>query len=61
MQEEGLAGWHLNHAQCPTGNPEIKATALRRELSRDSEKLAELSSGEEEQEWEQKRSLSRRR
>ncbi|KFR01163.1 Kinesin-like KIF7, partial [Opisthocomus hoazin] len=60
-KEEGLAGWHLNHAQCPTGNPEIKATALRRELSRDSEKLAELSSGEEEQEWEQKRSLSRRR
>ncbi|KFV97579.1 Kinesin-like KIF7, partial [Fulmarus glacialis] len=50
-----------NHTQCPTGNPEIKAAVLRRELSQDSEKLAELSSGEEEEEWEQKRSLSQRR
>ncbi|XP_009274900.1 PREDICTED: kinesin-like protein KIF7 [Aptenodytes forsteri] len=62
FQEEDLAGWHLNHAQCPTGNPEIKAVVLRRELSQDSEKPAELSSGEEEEEeWEQKRSLSQRR
>ncbi|KFR02608.1 Kinesin-like KIF7, partial [Nipponia nippon] len=60
-KEEDLAGWHLNHAQCPTSNPEIKATVPRRELSQDSEKLAELSSGEEEEEWEQKRSLSQRR
>ncbi|KFM05697.1 Kinesin-like KIF7, partial [Aptenodytes forsteri] len=61
-KEEDLAGWHLNHAQCPTGNPEIKAVVLRRELSQDSEKPAELSSGEEEEEeWEQKRSLSQRR
>lgn len=56
-----MAGWHLSHMQCPTGNPEIRATVLRRELSQDSEKPAELSSGEEEEEWEQKRSLSQRR
>lgn len=61
FQEEDLAGWHLNHTQCPTSNPEIKAVVLRRELSQDSEKLAELSLGEEEEEWEQKRSLSQRR
>ncbi|XP_075016014.1 kinesin-like protein KIF7 [Calonectris borealis] len=61
FQEEDLAGWQLNHTQCPTGNPEIKAAVLRRELSQDSEKPAELSSGEEEEEWEQKRSLSQRR
>ncbi|XP_075570289.1 kinesin-like protein KIF7 [Pelecanus crispus] len=60
FQEEDLAGRHLNHTQCPTSNPEIKATVLRRELSQDSEKPSELSSGEEE-EWEQKRSLSQRR
>ncbi|KFQ52272.1 Kinesin-like KIF7, partial [Pelecanus crispus] len=59
-KEEDLAGRHLNHTQCPTSNPEIKATVLRRELSQDSEKPSELSSGEEE-EWEQKRSLSQRR
>ncbi|XP_059679824.1 kinesin-like protein KIF7 [Gavia stellata] len=61
FQEEDLAGWHLNHMQCLTSNPEIKAAVLRRELSQDSGKLAELSSGEEEEEWEQKRSLSQRR
>ncbi|KAM6388055.1 kinesin-like protein KIF7 isoform 2-T2 [Pluvialis apricaria] len=60
-QGEDLEGWHLNHAQCPAGKPEIKATVLRKELSQDSEKPAELSSGEEEEEWEQKRSLSQRR
>ncbi|KAK4821494.1 hypothetical protein QYF61_021002 [Mycteria americana] len=47
--------------KCPTSNPEIRATVLRRELSQDTEKSAELSSGEEEEEWEQKRSLSQRR
>ncbi|XP_054693364.1 kinesin-like protein KIF7 isoform X1 [Grus americana] len=61
FQEEDLAGWHLNHVQCPTSNPEIKAILLRRELSQDLEKPAELSSGEEEEEWEQKWSLSQRR
>ncbi|XP_074457216.1 kinesin-like protein KIF7 isoform X1 [Larus michahellis] len=61
FQEEDLAGWHLNHTQCPSGNPEIKATVLRKELNQDSEKPAEVSSGEEEEEWEQKRSLSQRR
>ncbi|KAM6060905.1 kinesin-like protein KIF7 [Theristicus caerulescens] len=61
LEEEDLAGWHLNHTQCPTGSLEIKAAVLRRELSQDSEKPAELSSGEEEEEWEQKRSLSQRR
>ncbi|XP_074956670.1 kinesin-like protein KIF7 isoform X3 [Phalacrocorax aristotelis] len=60
-QEEDLAGWHLNHMECLTSNPEIKATVFRRERSQDSEKPAELSSGEEEEEWEQKRSLSQRR
>lgn len=34
---------------------------LRKELNQDSEKPAEVSSGEEEEEWEQKRSLSQRR
>lgn len=61
FQEDNLAGWHLNHAQGPASNPEIKAVVLRKELSQNSEKLAELSSGEEEEEWEQKRSLSQRR
>ncbi|XP_075362327.1 kinesin-like protein KIF7 isoform X3 [Mycteria americana] len=61
FQEEDLAGWPLNHTKCPTSNPEIRATVLRRELSQDTEKSAELSSGEEEEEWEQKRSLSQRR
>ncbi|XP_065703669.1 kinesin-like protein KIF7 isoform X2 [Patagioenas fasciata] len=60
FQEEDPAGWHTNHMQCPTGNPEMKDAELRRELSQDPEKPAELSSGEEE-EWEQKRSLSQRR
>ncbi|XP_061854942.1 kinesin-like protein KIF7 isoform X3 [Colius striatus] len=62
FQEEDLAGWHLSHTLCPTGNLEIKDAALRRELSQNSEKPPELSSGEEEEEeWEQKRSLSQRR
>ncbi|KAM6058375.1 kinesin-like protein KIF7 isoform 2-T2 [Chlamydotis macqueenii] len=61
FQEEDSAGWHQNHAQCPTSNPEIKAAVPRRELSQDVEKPAELSSGEDEEEWEQKRSLSQRR
>ncbi|XP_064932610.1 kinesin-like protein KIF7 isoform X1 [Columba livia] len=60
FQEEDSASWHPNHTQCPTGNPEMKDAELRRELSQDPEKPAELSSGEEE-EWEQKRSLSQRR
>lgn len=60
FQEEDPAGWHPNHTQCPTSNPEKKDAELRRELSQDPEKPAELSSGEEE-EWEQKRSLSQRR
>lgn len=34
---------------------------LRRELSQDLEKPLELSSEEEEEQWEQKRSLSQRR
>ncbi|KFO76510.1 Kinesin-like KIF7, partial [Cuculus canorus] len=56
----GLSGgWHLNHMQCTTGNPEVKDTVPSRELSQDSEKPSELSSDEEE--WEQKRSLSLRR
>ncbi|XP_055572068.1 kinesin-like protein KIF7 isoform X1 [Falco cherrug] len=61
FQEEDLASWHLNHAQCLTGNPEVRDTVLRRELSQDLEKPSELSSGEEEEEWEQKRSLLQRR
>ncbi|KAM7102756.1 kinesin-like protein KIF7 isoform 3-T3 [Ciconia maguari] len=61
FQEEDLAGWPLNHTKCLTSNPDIRATVLRRELSQDPEKSAELSSGEEEEEWEQKRSLSQRR
>ncbi|XP_068266251.1 kinesin-like protein KIF7 [Nyctibius grandis] len=61
FQEEDPAGWHPNHAQCPPGSPEIKDAVLRRERSQDLEKPAELSSGEEEEEWEQKRSLSQHR
>ncbi|KAM6409670.1 kinesin-like protein KIF7 [Rhynochetos jubatus] len=57
--QEDLAGWHLSHTQCPTGNPEMKAVVLRRELSRDSEKLAEPSLGEEE--WEEKQFLAQQR
>ncbi|XP_027601963.1 kinesin-like protein KIF7 isoform X1 [Pipra filicauda] len=60
FQEEELAGWHPNHTQCLTGDPEVRDVVLRRELSQDSEKPSELSSGEE-VEWEQKRSLSQRR
>ncbi|KFO88157.1 Kinesin-like KIF7, partial [Buceros rhinoceros silvestris] len=60
-RKEDLEGWHLNHIQCPSGNPDIKATVTRKELSQDSEKPAELSSGEEEEEWEQKQSLSQYR
>ncbi|XP_068814630.1 kinesin-like protein KIF7 isoform X3 [Struthio camelus] len=59
-QEEDLAVCHLSSVQCLNGNPEIKDVVLRREFSQDSEKLAELSS-EEEEEWEQKRSLYQRR
>ncbi|XP_039237647.1 kinesin-like protein KIF7 isoform X3 [Pipra filicauda] len=59
-KEEELAGWHPNHTQCLTGDPEVRDVVLRRELSQDSEKPSELSSGEE-VEWEQKRSLSQRR
>ncbi|XP_066052505.1 kinesin-like protein KIF7 isoform X3 [Chamaea fasciata] len=61
LQKEELAGWHPHHAQCPTGDPEVRDVVLRRELSQDSEKPSELSSGEEMEEWEQKRSLSQRR
>lgn len=61
LQKEELAGWHSNHAQCSTGNSEVRDVVLRRELSQDSEKPAELSSGEEMEEWERKRSLSQRR
>ncbi|XP_027500349.1 kinesin-like protein KIF7 [Corapipo altera] len=59
-KEEELAGWHQNHTQCLTGDPEVRDVVLRRELSQDSEKPSELSSGEE-VEWERKRSLSQRR
>uniref|UniRef100_A0A8C3K258 Kinesin family member 7 n=1 Tax=Calidris pygmaea TaxID=425635 RepID=A0A8C3K258_9CHAR len=61
FQEEDPASCHLNHTQHLTGNPEVKAVASRREFNQDSEKPTELSSGEEEEEWEQKRSLSQRR
>ncbi|XP_010002369.1 PREDICTED: kinesin-like protein KIF7 [Chaetura pelagica] len=61
FQQEDTAGSHLNHTQSSTSKAEIKDAVLRRELSQDSEKPAELSSGEEEEEWEQKRSLSQRR
>ncbi|XP_062439919.1 kinesin-like protein KIF7 isoform X3 [Rhea pennata] len=59
-QEEDLAVCHPSPVQCLTGSPEIKDVVLRREFSQDSEKLAQLSS-EEEEEWEQKRSLYQRR
>ncbi|KAL2300779.1 hypothetical protein Nmel_013669 [Mimus melanotis] len=58
LQKEEPAGWHPNHAQCLSGDPEVKEVVLRRELSQDSEKPSELSSGEEMEEWEQKQSLS---
>lgn len=61
LQKEEPAGWHPNHAQRPTGDPEVRDVVLRRELSQDSEKPSELSSGEELEEWERKRSLSQRR
>ncbi|XP_058703234.1 kinesin-like protein KIF7 isoform X3 [Poecile atricapillus] len=60
-KKEEPAGWHPDHAQCPTGDPEIRDVVLRRELSQDSEKPSDLSSGEEMEEWERKRSLSQRR
>ncbi|XP_047927956.2 kinesin-like protein KIF7 isoform X1 [Anser cygnoides] len=60
FQDEDLAGCHPNHTQRPPSNAEVKDTVLRRELSQDAEKLAELSS-EEEEEWEQKQSLCQRR
>ncbi|XP_038003103.1 kinesin-like protein KIF7 isoform X2 [Motacilla alba alba] len=58
LQKEELAGWHLNHAQHPAADAEVRDVVLRRELNQDSEKPSELSSGEEMEEWEQKRSLS---
>lgn len=61
LQEEEPSGWHPHHAQCPAGDPEVRDVVLRRELSQDSEKPSELSSGEEMEEWERKRSLSQRR
>ncbi|XP_015494703.1 kinesin-like protein KIF7 isoform X3 [Parus major] len=60
-KKEEPAGWHPDHAQCPTGDPELREVVLRRELSQDSEKPSDLSSGEEMEEWERKRSLSQRR
>ncbi|XP_067161584.1 kinesin-like protein KIF7 [Apteryx mantelli] len=59
-QEEDLAVCCPSPVQHLTGNPEIKDVVLRREFSQASENLAQLSS-EEEEEWEQKRSLYRRR
>ncbi|KAM8804692.1 kinesin-like protein KIF7 [Eudromia elegans] len=59
-QEEDPAACHPKPMQCPSGNPEMKDAVLRREVSQDPEKLAQLSS-EEEEEWEQKRSLYQRR
>ncbi|KAM3663122.1 kinesin-like protein KIF7 [Ammospiza maritima maritima] len=58
LQKEELAGWHPNHTQHPSGDPEAREVGLRRELSQDSEKPSELSSGEEMEEWEEKRPLS---
>ncbi|KAM7039256.1 kinesin-like protein KIF7 isoform 2-T2 [Acridotheres tristis] len=58
LQKEEPAGWHPNHAQRLSGDPEVREVVLRRELSQDSEKPSELSSGEEMEEWEQKQSLS---
>ncbi|XP_053810993.1 kinesin-like protein KIF7 isoform X2 [Vidua chalybeata] len=49
---------HPNHTQHLTGDSEVREVMLRRELSQDSEKPSELSSGEEMEEWEQKQSLS---
>ncbi|XP_063268293.1 kinesin-like protein KIF7 isoform X1 [Prinia subflava] len=60
-QKEEPAGWHPNHAQCLSGDPEVRDVMLRRELSQDSEKPSEVSSGEEMEEWERKWSLSQRR
>ncbi|XP_031979345.1 kinesin-like protein KIF7 isoform X2 [Corvus moneduloides] len=61
LQKEEPAGWQPNHTQCLTGDPEVRDVVLQRELSQDLEKPSELSSGEELEEWEQKRSLSQRR
>ncbi|XP_017598159.1 PREDICTED: kinesin-like protein KIF7 [Corvus brachyrhynchos] len=61
LQKEEPAGWQPNHTQCLTGDPEVRDVVLRRELSQDLEKPSELSSGEELEEWERKRSLSQRR
>ncbi|XP_068059843.1 kinesin-like protein KIF7 [Anomalospiza imberbis] len=58
LQKEELAGWRPNHTQHPTGDPEVREVVLRRELSQDSEKPSELSSGEEMEEWERRQSLS---
>ncbi|XP_032926495.1 kinesin-like protein KIF7 isoform X2 [Catharus ustulatus] len=52
LQKEEPAGWHPNHAQRPSGDPDLRDVVLRRELSQDSEKPSELSSGEEMEEWE---------
>ncbi|XP_071424706.1 kinesin-like protein KIF7 isoform X2 [Pithys albifrons albifrons] len=61
FQEQEPAGWHTNHTQGLTGDPEVGDVVLRRELSQGSEKPSELSSGEEVEEWEWKRYLSQRR
>ncbi|KAJ7409417.1 Kinesin-like protein KIF7 [Willisornis vidua] len=61
FQEQEPAGWHMNHTQGVTGDPEVGDVVLRRELSQGSEKPSELSSGEEVEEWERKRYLSQRR
>ncbi|XP_056356302.1 kinesin-like protein KIF7 isoform X2 [Oenanthe melanoleuca] len=58
LQKEEPAGWHPNHTQCSTGNPDVRDVVLRRELSQDSEKPSELSSGEEMEEWERTQFLS---
>ncbi|KAI1235177.1 hypothetical protein IHE44_0002812 [Lamprotornis superbus] len=57
-KKEEPAGWHPNHAQHLSGDPEVRDVVLRRELNQDSEKPSEISSGEEMEEWEQKQSLS---
>lgn len=55
LQKEEPAGWHPNHAQRPSSDPDLRDVVLRRELSQDSEKPPELSSGEEMEEWERTR------
>uniref|UniRef100_A0A8C6ZVU2 Kinesin family member 7 n=1 Tax=Nothoprocta perdicaria TaxID=30464 RepID=A0A8C6ZVU2_NOTPE len=58
-QSHGLSmvpACHPSPTQCLAANPESRDVELRREVSQDSEKPAQ-SSSEEEEEWEQKRSL----